>query len=222
MKDIQEKKQLYRAFYFPFILLFLLGFVKLLEFISDTSFAEFGIFPHKAKGLYGIVLAPLIHADLGHLFNNALPMLVLTATLFYFYRNIAYQIFILIWIVTGICVWIGGREAYHIGASGVIYGLASFLFFSGVLRKEVKLLAISLMVTFLYGSMVWGIFPIFPDISFESHLFGGLSGLFFAFVYRKEGSIGTKESKAEDDDDEPDGYPYWEIEADQDEIQKLH
>lgn len=219
MDETQNKKQFIRTFRFPLFLIFVLLFIKVLELISDTSFAPFGIHPRHANGLAGIFFSPLIHSDWSHLLNNAIPLLVLTSTLMYFYRRIALQILALIWIVTDLCVWIGGREAYHIGASGVIYGLASFLFFSGIFRKEIRLLAISLMVIFLYGSMVWGIFPFFPDVSWESHLFGMLSGLFFAVVYKKEGYVKKDEPEEED---EPDGYPYWEIEADEDEKQTLN
>lgn len=218
MDETQNKKHFPVAFRLPVFMVFLLVLIKLLEIISGNSFAAFGIHPRHANGLAGIFFAPLIHSDWGHLLNNAIPLLILTSTLMYFYRHIAFQILVLIWVVTGLCVWIGGREAYHVGASGVIYGLASFLFFSGVFRKEIKLLAISLMVIFLYGSMVWGIFPFFPDVSWESHLFGALSGLFFAVVYKKEGYV----KKEEPEEDEPDGYPYWEIEADEDEKQSLN
>lgn len=89
--------------------------------------------------------------------------------------------------MVGIWVWVGGRSGYHIGASGLVYGLASFLFFSGVIRNDIRLLAISLLVVFLYGSMIWGIFPIFPQVSWESHMLGGISGLVLAIYYRKYG-----------------------------------
>jgi membrane associated rhomboid family serine protease len=204
-----EKKDFIRAFRYPFLLLCLLWSIKVIEWSTGVSFGSMGVYPHKVAGLTGILFAPLLHADFMHLMNNSVPLFVLTGVLIYFYKPVALQIFVLIWIVTGLCVWIGGRHAYHIGASGVIYGLASFLFFSGVFLKRVKLLAISLVVVFLYGSMVWGIFPFYADVSWESHLFGLLSGLLFAYVYSKDITI---HETIEITDDPSDDDPYWEVE----------
>jgi membrane associated rhomboid family serine protease len=206
--DNPEKRKLLNAIYYPLWLICILWLIKGIEWIGGISFGSFGIFPHKFSGLLGIIFSPFIHGDAMHLLNNSFPLLILTATLNYFYKPVALRIFLLIWFVTGLCVWIGGREAYHIGASGVIYGLASFLFFSGIFRKNTKLLAISLLVIFLYGSMVWGIFPFFPDVSWESHLFGFLSGLTFASIYSKEGNP-TETPEIIDEPD--DTFPYWEV-----------
>lgn len=207
--DPEFRKNVIRAFYFPVLLIVILWLIKGMEYLSGISFSTCGIFPLKMEGIPGIVLAPLIHADLNHLFNNSFSLLILTAAIFYFYKPIAFKIIILVWLVTGLCVWLGGRKAYHIGASGLVYGFASFLFFSGILRKNIKLLAISLLVIFLYGGLIWGIFPIFPEMSWESHLFGGLTGLVFAFVYANEGP--QKEEKHWEEDIDDDQFPYWQI-----------
>jgi membrane associated rhomboid family serine protease len=204
-----EKKKLLNAAYYPSMLVCILWLINGIEWMGDVSFANLGIYPHRISGLMGILFSPLIHADAMHLLNNSVPLLVLTIALIYFYKPVALKIFLLIWSVTGLCVWIGGREAYHIGASGVIYGLASFLFFSGIFRKNPKLMAISLLVIFLYGSMVWGIFPFFPDVSWESHLFGLLSGLTFASIYSHDES---PPETIEISDDPDDAFPYWEVE----------
>jgi membrane associated rhomboid family serine protease len=141
-------------------------------------------------------------------------LVVLSSALFYFYRPVAAKVFGLIWITTGICVWIAGRHAYHIGASGIIYGLASFLFFSGIFRRNIKLMAISLLIIFLYGSMIWGVFPFVAEISWESHLFGGLSGLAFARVYSRK-IILSEIHKPVEEVEEENEFPYWEIENDE-------
>ena len=141
--DPEFKKNVARAFYFPVLLIVILWLIKGLELLSGISFSNYGIFPLKTEGLPGIILAPLIHADLNHLFSNSFSLLILTAAIFYFYKPIAFKIIILVWVVTGLCVWLGGRKAYHIGASGLVYGFAAFLFFSGILRKNINLLAIS-------------------------------------------------------------------------------
>ncbi|PTN07774.1 rhomboid family intramembrane serine protease [Mangrovibacterium marinum] len=201
--DHELDKKIFRySMVFP--ALFLLGFwlVFLVENILGDDFARLGIFPRTLEGLTGILLSPFIHASLKHIVANSIPFFVLAVALFYFYRSLAWRIFLLIYLFSGICVWIGAREAWHIGASGLIYGLGSFLFFSGLLRNDVKLLTISIVVVFLYGGMFWGIFPIEPGISWESHLWGGISGLVLSVFYRKQGPQRSRyewEDEPEDD-----------------------
>jgi membrane associated rhomboid family serine protease len=113
-------------------------------------------------------------------------------------------VFFLTWIITGILVWLGGRSSYHIGASGLIYGFASFLFFSGIIRNSINLLAISLLVVFLYGSLVWGIFPFDYKISWESHLFGALTGFALAAAFRHYGPPPPEEMPDENNENEED------------------
>lgn len=163
--------------------------VKLFEIEFGLDFSILGILPRELIGLRGMLFSPLIHSNLEHLAANSLPLLVLNFSLFFFYRKSAYPILILTYLFSGVFVWIGGREALHIGASGIIYGLAAFLFLSGVISYNIRLLTISLIVTFLYGSMFWGIFPLKPEISWESHLWGGLSGFVLAWFYRKSAPI---------------------------------
>ncbi len=197
---------------FKYSLLFsvvIVGFFWLVKFIEDYSgrdLTEYGILPLQPEGLKGIIFSPFIHGNYDHLLSNTIPFLVLSFALFYFYRNLAYRILFLIYILSGLCVWLGGRDAYHIGASGIVYGLAFFLFFSGVFRKDANLLTIGIIVVFLYGSMFWGIFPIKPGISWESHLWGSMSGVALAWYYRKQGPmrpVSSWENEPDDDDDEP-------------------
>ncbi len=184
---MSEKRKLIHSIIFPVFFVIVLWSVKFSEIILGVSFANLGIYPLSLKGLIGIITAPLIHGSISHLTNNTIPFLILSIATFYFYRPLGYRVFFLTWIMTGIWVWCGGREAYHIGASGIVYGLASFLFFSGVIRKIPGLAAISLLVVFLYGSMIWGIFPFIPDISWESHLSGGIAGFILSVLYRRIG-----------------------------------
>lgn len=175
---------------FPVIFIALLWIIRGFEAVTGYDLGFLGVYPRKAEGLVGIITAPLIHGSFKHLFANSVPLFVLGGSLFYFYREIAVKSFVIIYLVTGLWVWVGARSSFHIGASGVVYGLASFLFISGILRKEGRLLAITLLVTFLYGSMVWGIFPDFmreQNISWESHLWGLVAGLITAVYFRREG-----------------------------------
>lgn len=198
-----EKKRLIHSLIFPLFFVFVLVMMKIVESGFDLDFSHFGIYPLKVKGLKGILFSPLVHADYRHLVDNCLPLLILSFALFYFYHTLGYKIFFLNYLMVGIWVWAGGRSGYHIGASGLVYGLASFLFFSGVIRNDIRLLAISLLVVFLYGSMIWGIFPIFPYVSWESHMLGSISGLVLAIYYRKYGpQKKIYEWELEDEDEE--------------------
>ncbi|MDO9339113.1 MAG: rhomboid family intramembrane serine protease [Bacteroidales bacterium] len=182
------RKKLLLSIIIPGILIFLMWLVKIMEILFEIDFSGFGIYPLTARGLPGIIFSPFIHADINHLFNNSLPLFFLSVALFYFYSEVALKIFTWTFFLTGLLVWIAGREAWHIGASGLVYGLASFLFFSGVIRRYFRLIALSLLIVFLYGSMVWGIFPgIYKNVSWESHMLGFFSGVVLAVWYRKEG-----------------------------------
>jgi len=163
-----------------------------LEAYNHWHLSPLGVLPRTAAGLPGIVSSVFIHGDITHIASNSLPLLVLGLMLFYFYRKIAIPVFVWIWLMSGIWLWIGGRNnaehpTYHIGASTLIYGLATFLFFSGVFRKHLQLMAVSAVVVFLYGSILWGIFPLKTEISWEGHLFGAIAGVMVAFNYRGEG-----------------------------------
>lgn len=210
-----ERNKLLQSFVMPLAMIMLMWAVKILEIALDTSFAKFGLFPLSFGGLLGIVTAPLLHADFSHLFANTTSLFVLLFFLYLFYRSIATRIFILIWLITGFWVWVFGRESYHIGASGVVYGLAAFLFISGIIRRNPSLSVVSLIIVFLYGSMVWGVFPeFFPkrNISWESHFMGMLSGLILAVLYRKHGPQRRKyswELEEEEDDDYLNEYEKW-------------
>jgi membrane associated rhomboid family serine protease len=170
---------------------------------DGRDFYYLGIYPRRFDGLPGIITSPFVHGSFNHLISNTFPFLFLLTAIFYFYRNIAWRLVIYSCLATGFLVWALARPSYHIGASGQIYCYASFLFFSGIVRKNVNLLAISLLVIFLYGSMIWGIFPVEPEISFESHLVGLVVGGIMAVYFRHEGPPTTvREEEVEDDDDE--------------------
>lgn len=171
----------------PVLFVILLWIIQLLQWGTNVDFGILGIFPRSFSGLGGIFFSPLLHGSWAHLISNTIPLLVLGFMMIYFYRHIAYRVVLLIWLIDGVGVWLIGRDAYHIGASGIVYGMASFLFFSGILRKNRQLLALSLAVVFIYGSMIWGMFPYVIEISWEAHLIGFLSGIIFAIYYRKQG-----------------------------------
>jgi membrane associated rhomboid family serine protease len=182
------RKRFFLSSIIPFVFVFVMWLVKLIEVLFEINFSCLGIHPLSGDGIAGIILSPFVHADFEHLFNNTLPLFLLAIALFFFYSEIALKVFILTWVLSGLLVWLAGREAWHIGASGVVYGLASFLFFSGIIRKYFRLVALSLLIVFLYGSMVWGLIPgLYKNVSWESHMLGFFAGIALAIWYRKEG-----------------------------------
>ncbi|MCS5664074.1 MAG: rhomboid family intramembrane serine protease [Flavobacteriales bacterium] len=181
------KKEFVPAVKFPLFFVFVLTCIHLYATLYDVKLSHWGVYPRETDGIYGIFSSVLIHGSWEHLFNNALPLLVLGTALFHFYKNLAPRVWLYSIIYTGILLWLGGRPSFHIGASGLVYALASFLFFSGFIRKHRNLMALSMCVVFLYGGMVWGIFPSQEHISWEAHLFGAINGLFWALYYKDEG-----------------------------------
>ncbi len=210
-----ERIRFIRSFFYPVIFLLILWLIKIIELIFSLNLATYGLYPLQLKGIPGILTAPFIHADLSHLLANSIPLLILGALLFYFYKEIAWPVLLFLYLLTGIWVWALARgTAAHIGASGIIYGMASFLFFSGIIRREAPLMVITLLVTFLYGGLIWGIFPqFFPTqrISWESHLMGLLAGIVLAIYFRKSGPQRKKyewEDEDSDNEDSPDSTEY--------------
>ena len=169
-------------------LLFLLAIVVVfwIESRFNINLNHLGIYPRKIEGLRGILFSPFIHGDVKHLFNNAIPLLVLTSALFYFYRRIRWKVLIYGLLLTGLFTWIIGRSNIHIGASGVIYMLTAFLMFRGILSKHYQLTALSFSVIFLYGGFIWYVFPTDPKISWEGHLSGFIVGIIFALIFNKQ------------------------------------
>jgi membrane associated rhomboid family serine protease len=147
------------------------------------------VYPRTLEGFRGVFLTHFIHSNTSHLFNNSIPLFVLLSSLFYFYKEVAYKVLVLGGFFTGFITWIIARESFHIGASGIVYLLFSFVFFSGMIRKHYRLVALSLIIIFLYGSMIWYILPIKDGMSWEGHLSGFLTGFLFAIIYRRKGIV---------------------------------
>ena len=222
-----EKQRVITSITVPTLFLLSMWLVKIIEVVFHVQLNFLGIAPLSLAGLPGIVLSPFLHGDWNHLMANSVPVFVLLAALYYFYRTLATEILILAILISGLWVWLGARSGVHIGASGVIYALAAFLMVSGFLRRDNRLMALSFVVVFLYGSLIWGIFPeLFPEknISWEGHLSGLVAGLVLAWFYRKKGPQRKKYSwEFEEETDENSdqaftdntetstGKPYWDI-----------
>ncbi len=196
---------------FSAIVLIIIWSVKIFEIVFDYDFTEYGVLPRKFNGLTGILFSPLIHSDVNHLLSNSLPVIILCLLIFNFYSQIAKKILIYLYFISGLWLWCIGRESFHIGASGLIYAMASFLFFSGILRKNSQLSAVALLVIFIYGGLFWGLFPIHKNVSWEGHLTGFIAGILVSFIFRKDGPKRKKynweiEEDLEVNDNEPNHY----------------
>ena len=201
-QEISEKVLIRRSIYYTLSFVFLLWLIKAVEITLGEDFAVYGILPRTLKGTIGIITAPLIHGSILHLMSNTIPLIMLGIGLWYFYYNIALEVFIWIYLVSGFWVWLLAREAYHIGASGLVYGIASFLFFSGLIRRENRLMVVSAIIMFLYGGMIYGVFPgmVDPNVSWETHLLASLAGVMLAVLFRK--SVMWHKTQIQEDDDE--------------------
>jgi len=194
MTSKEEEKSNLKSIIFstliPLVFVITMWLVKMGETILHQEFTEWGIFPQTVLGLRGILFSPFLHGSWAHLASNTLPFLLLGFGLFNFYKTKAWSVLGFIYIFSGFLTWIMGRESYHIGASSIIYGLEFFILISAIIRREQRLMAFSMLIIFLYGSIVWGFFPqFFPNenISWEGHLSGAISGAIMAYYYRKDG-----------------------------------
>ena len=188
---IQEEISLKNAAYRGLFIVIMMWLIYWADSLFKVNLHEFGVLPKRIEGIKGILFMPLIHAqdDIKHILNNSPAIFFLSTLLFYSYHKIGFKIFVLSWIMSGLLLWIFAedRGVYHIGMSAVIYSLAGFLFMSGIIRKYFPLQALSLLIVFLYGSMVWGLFPTNLRISWEGHLMGLSAGFFLAIYYRSKG-----------------------------------
>jgi membrane associated rhomboid family serine protease len=201
---MNEKKLFLRSLIFPSLFITVIWLIKIAEVVSHHSLYYLGLFPKRFSGFWKIATFPLIHSNFEHLASNSLPILILAPAIAYFYPSAAVKVIsisyflpgALLWFfgrpayhiasaMPGALLWFFGRPAYHMGASAMIYSFTTFLFFSGIIRRDKRAIALSLIVTFLYGSLVWGVLPLDPVVSWEGHLSGALSGIAAAFLFRK-------------------------------------
>ena len=195
------------------------AFVAVLAFIHAAGawlglgLQRYGVHPRDVAGLAGIIAAPLLHGDLAHLVSNALPLLVAGTALLHLYPDSSRIVLPAVYVGPGVAVWLFGRDSVHFGASGLVYGLVSYIFVAGLLRRDRRAIAASLLVAFMYGTLVWGVFPIKVGVSWETHLAAAIIGVLLAVALRKRDVPPRKRYSWEDEEDEappaPDGEEPW-------------
>lgn len=221
----QTKNTVMQSALFPLLFLLLMWMVFYFDGAYNLHLNQYGLRPHSFIGLIGILTMPLLHGDMGHIVSNSFPILILGTCLFYFYKDIAFNVFFISYVACGTLVWLFAQSDnpnnVHIGASGLVYALSGFLVVSGIIRKHKALFGVSLLITFLYGTIIWGVLPTEfqkaihfienrDNLSWEGHLFGFASGIVLAVVYRKVGiQRPTYSWEINDDADVDESNPYW-------------
>jgi membrane associated rhomboid family serine protease len=185
----------------------ILWLILFVDYFLGLELTRFGLRPGHLKGLIGLLTAPLLHGGVEHMFSNTLPLIISLTAILYLYPRSSVRVMPVIWIGSGLLAWIIGRPSLHFGASGFVYGLLAFVFISGILRFDMRSVAVSIMVWFLYGSMIWGVLPIRPNMSWELHLAGAILGVAMAIVYRYWDVTPVKRYEWEDNDTLPDWFP---------------
>ncbi len=167
------------------IFILLLWLIEALDRGLHLSLEHLGVYPRTTSGLAGILFGPLLHGSWSHLISNSFALLILGTALRYGYPRAATPVLALVYLLSGIGIWCLGRDSYHFGASGLTHGMMFFIFTTGILRRDRLSIALSLIAFFLYGGMLWSIFPQEPGISYESHFFGAASGVLAAFLFQR-------------------------------------
>lgn len=195
---IKEEKNIISKLTIPIVTIVVMWLVKIIEVAQNHKYTLLGIFPRDLDGAIGIITAPFIHADWQHLMSNTLPLFMLMSLMMVFYKRVAIPSILIITLFTGFTVWLFARESYHVGASGVVYGLVAFLAWTGIFRRNLKSIILSLVILVMYSGYFHGIVPNKEGVSWESHLFGGLVGIFTAFLF--------KNVKEDDEAERPDPW----------------
>ena len=206
-QPVQKLKFTTTMWLVPVLLVFTMVVLYWAAQVFKIDLHYYGIYPKRWIALRGIFTSPFIHGSLKHLFNNMVPLFVLTTALFYFYRSVKWRVLLLGTLLTGLATWVIGRPSWHIGASGIIYLLTSFLLFKGIFSKQYQLTALSFAVIFLYGGFIWYVFPVDPKISWEGHLSGFFVGFLFALIFNEK-TIQNKKYDWEQDDFNPEEDPF--------------
>jgi membrane associated rhomboid family serine protease len=204
-KMVKEKREVFLSVVCSLILTSIPWIVQIVSAVFSLNLKSYGLRPLEIEGLTGILTMPLLHSDWDHLISNTPPLFVLLFGLFLFYKKTSWRILLYLYVISGLFTWFMGRSSTHIGASGLVYGLASFHFVSGVIKKVPRQQAFALLVAFLYGGFVWAFFPTLyqgTNVSWEGHLSGLITGIILAFYFRNDGLKPPVYSFMEEEDDD--------------------
>lgn len=213
---MNDKKEVYYSAIIAFLLTVIPWIVQLVDSLFSLDLNRFGLQPLEWEGLIGVITMPFLHSGWNHLASNTPALFLLIFGLFFLYKKQAWKILLCLYLVSGLLTWLMGRDfTTHIGASGLVYALAAFHFMGGVIKRVPRQMAFALIVVFLYGGFIWAFFPTLyknTSISWEGHLSGLITGITFAFYFRKAGpKPPVYPNLSEEEDDEDDENAYWKI-----------
>lgn len=201
MDSSTELKRMFYAMVIPGTFIIVFWMIYILEISLGISLSAYGLSPREFKQWYGILTFPFLHGGIEHIVSNTGSFFILGSMIFYFYNDKALSVFVWSYFLSGVFTWIIGRSSIHIGASAMIYSFAGFLLTVGIISRNVRNLSVTMIVVFLYGSMVWGIFPQNTNISWEGHLSGFISGILLAFFFKPPKEITPEDDKEDDSND---------------------
>ena len=187
VNEMEDRDRIYNALIRVTIGIVLMWGAFFINSQFNLGLKQWGNRPQQLEGLVGILSMPFLHGDFEHLWGNTIAWFTLGSLLFYFYRQLGSAVLLWVYLAGGVLLWVSGAGGNHIGASGVVYGLAAFLFLSGPIRKHPMLIRVSLVVAFLYGGIVWYVMPVKDGVSWEGHLAGAAVGTALAWLYRNKG-----------------------------------
>lgn len=188
--------------------------VMWVQWFFSINLYYLGVHPLHYDGLIGIFTSVFIHGSWGHILGNTIPFFIFASGLYYFYPKVANRVLIGLWLTAGLYLWLFARDNWHIGASGLVYSLAFFHIVVAIIQREMRLTAFSMLIIFLYGSMLWGFFPeFFPEenISWQAHLMGAVVGIIFGLFFYKQApksKVYFQDEDVDEQDDEDDNA-YW-------------
>ena len=201
-----QEKNFFDIIKIPLIIVMIMWVFHGFYEFANTRFGLIGVYPRHPSGIIGIFASPFLHGDWKHLISNSVPMLVLLTIIFSFFKRVAVKSIFWIYLLTGLAVWLFGREVIHIGASGVVYGLVAFVFWNGIFRRNLKSIILSLIVTILYSGYFLGILPNQEGISWESHLFGGIVGIIVSYILKDEVELEEYDDPWAEEEEEQKSY----------------
>lgn len=164
--------------------------IEIINLLSGRVLNQFSIYPREIQSIGFIFTSPLLHASFQHFISNFLTLCIFSFLMLEFGKRTFINATFFIIVITGLLVWLFGRTAFHLGASGVVYGYFGYLLLAGFFSKKIHLIAISVMVVIFYGGLIWGVLPGQPMVSWESHLFGFNAGVLLAYLkFKKRKSL---------------------------------
>tara|TARA_E500000331_G_scaffold66231_1_gene60943 strand:+ start:1239 stop:1829 length:591 start_codon:yes stop_codon:yes gene_type:complete len=184
--DSFTKINLNKIIYTALFLVFIIWTVELVNLFMNHNLVKFGILPRKFNGLIGIIISPMIHGSITHTISNTLPLFFLSGFMLLIQKNRFVLVNFLIILCSGVLIWLFARNSYHVGSSGLIFGYFGAIIMHAYIKRNFYSIFILILILTSYGSTIlFGLLPVNQFISYESHVFGLISGLGVVYFLEK-------------------------------------